>query len=551
MYNITTKNVSSLEKVMPEMNLNAAEIKGASCLKNERFSYQIAYIAADIKSPKIYCGKRFNLKITSPLKDKIKIYEVQNVPVMLSCFPDHIDNGFIKRTPSLMPDLLSECEEKTTVAKDYFKALWVTVEPDEATKAGTYEIKIEFTDEETNTAEGESIFALEVKNSVLPKQELIFTQWFHCDCISSYYGLEPLCETHWLYIENFAKTAAKNGINMLLTPIFTPALDTRIGSERPTVQLLDIEYKDGKYLFKFDKLLRWLEMCKRVGIEYLEIAHLFSQWGAEKTPKIVVCENGKDTKKFGWHTDSLGEEYKDFLSQMLPALTDFLKKHWDCKKVYFHISDEPSESHIERYGKLYVFVKPYLKDFNIMDALSDYEIYEKGYTDIPVSTTRTIHNFINHNVSDLWGYYCCGEGSDGLSNRFISMPSYRNRIMGAQLYKYGIKGFLHWGYNFYYSQHSTKLINPFVTTDANGAFPSGDSFSVYPGFGGVAMPSLRLFVFFEALQDIRAMKLAEQKLGKEKVLELVDEYGEITFNDYPKNPEYIQDLRSKINDLLG
>lgn len=546
MYNIITKNVSSLEKVLPEMHFCSPELNDASCLKNERFSYQIAFIG----NKKTYCGKRFEIKVTSPLKEKIKIYEVQNVPVMLSTFPDHQDNSFIKRAPSLLPDLLSEYTGDITVSNEYYKALWVAVEVDEDTKAESYEIKIEFIDEETGCADGESIFTLKVKNSVLPKQKLIFTQWFHCDCISSFYGLEPLCETHWQYIENFAKTAAKNGINMLLTPIFTPALDTKIGAERPTVQLLDIEYKNGKYLFGFDKLLRWLEMCKRVGIEYLEIAHLFSQWGAEKTPKIVVFENGEKIKKFGWYTDSLGDEYKEFLSQMLPALTEFLKKNWESKKIYFHISDEPSEKHIERYGKLYGFVKPFLKDFNIMDALSEYEIYEKGYTDVPVSTIRTIHNFINHKVENLWGYYCCGECDDGLSNRFIAMPSYRNRIIGAQLYKYGIKGFLHWGYNFYYSQHSTKLINPFVTTDANGAFPSGDSFSVYPGFGGVAVPSLRLFVFFEALQDMRAMSLAEEKFGKEKVVELIDECTEITFNDYPQNPEYILNLREKINSLF-
>ena len=477
------------------------------------------------------------------------MYEVQNVPVMLGNFANQFDNAYIKRTPSIIPDLLSEIDGTVMASRGFHRALWVSAEIDKETKADEYEIKIQFWDNEKDEVLGESKFMLKVKNSVLPKQNLIFTQWFHCDCLSSYYGVEPLSEKHWEYIESFAKTAAENGINMILTPIFTPALDTKIGSERPTVQLMDIEYKNGEYVFGFEKLARWLDMCKKIGIEYLEIAHLYSQWGAEKTPKIVVLENGEPTKKFGWHTDSLSDEYKEFLSAMLPALTEFLKENWDSKKIYFHISDEPHEEHIERYGKLYAFVKPYLKDFNLMDAISDYEIYEKGYIDTPVPTIRTIQNFIDLKVENLWAYYCCAEGDEYLSNRYISMPSCRNRILGIQLYKYNIKGFLHWGYNFYYSQYSRKLVNPYITTDADGAFPSGDSFSVYPGQNG-ALPSLRLFVFFEALQDIRALELAEQKVGREKIVELIDAFGNVTFKEYPLGSEYILNLRDKIYELL-
>ena len=49
-----------------------------------------------------------------------------------------------------------------------------------------------------------------------------------------------------------------------------------------------------------------------------------------------------------------------------------------------------------------------------------------------------------------WVYYCCGQGYK-VSNRFIAMPAWRNRILGVQLYKYKMEVFLHWGYNFSYS----------------------------------------------------------------------------------------------------
>lgn len=36
----------------------------------------------------------------------------------------------------------------------------------------------------------------------------------------------------------------------------------------------------------------------------------------------------------------------------------------------------------------------------------------------------------------------------------MAMPSARNRGYGLQVYKYGIEGILHWGFNFYNSDYS-------------------------------------------------------------------------------------------------
>ena len=155
---------------------------------------------------------------------------------------------------------------------------------------------------------------------------------------------------------------------MILTPIFTPPLDTDVGDERPTVQLIDVSFKDNEYHFGFANLKRWVGMCKRSGVEYFEFSHLFTQWGAQHPPKIVADIDGE-----------------------------------------------------------------------------------------------------------------------------------RKRIIGFQLYKFCIKGFLHWGLNFWYSQFSLYPIDPFKVTDAGFAFPSGDAFLVYPGEDG-PIDSLRYEVFCEALQ---------------------------------------------------
>lgn len=518
-----------------------AAINKASCLSGERFSYQVAVIGFSEYTFSEY----IDIQVESDLP--VKIYEVGYVPVVKPSYHNEYDNRYITHQPAILPDIIMETDNVITISGDKYSILWVSIDTSE--KSGVHEIKIKFKNEGKFC--GESIFKLEVISVSLPEQKFIFTEWMHCDCISSYYGLSPLGEKHWEYIEKYMQMATENGVNMMLTPIFTPPLDTKIGHERPTVQLIDISYNDGEYNFDFKNLLRWIDVCKRVNVTYLEIAHLFTQWGAMHAPKIEVWEDAKKIKKFGWETDSESSEYLDFLNQLLPQLTEFLSKYWDKSRVYFHISDEPGIEHSERYERLFSFVKERIEGFQLMDAISDYEFCEKGFSATPICTIKTIDKFIEHNAKNLWGYYCCGEGSGNLSNRFIAMPSYRNRIIGIQLYKYGIKGFLHWGYNFYYSQYSVKSINPFITNDAYGGFPAGDSFSVYPGFDG-PIPSIRLFVFFEALQDMRALQLLETLIGRRNVVKIIDELAgtDMTFTDYPCGVEFIHNLREKVNETI-
>ena len=132
------------------------------------------------------------------------------------------------------------------------------------------------------------------------------------------------------------------------------------------------------------------------------------------------------------------------------------------------------------------------------------------------------------------------------------MPSVRNRILGYQMYKYSVKGFLHWGYNFYFSQYSRKPIDPYKVTDAGKAFASGDSFVVYPGDNFTPLNSLRLNVFYDGLQDMMALQLLEIKIGKESVVKLMEDSTDkpITFSEYPHSNSWLLENREKINQKI-
>lgn len=534
-----TGQVSSLQRVFLDGRCDLTEHNCDSVLKGERYSYQIAY-----KSSEKFFAE---IVIDSPLSQFITVRSVGNVPSELPVYES--DCEFCERNePGLFPDVLFPIENnRVLIKRQNFYALWITVDLPKDTDAGDYEIKIKLKkDGETIS---ENIFGLHVINAVLPEQKLIYTQWFHSDSIANYYKIPVFCEKFWALVESFIKAAVHTGVNMLLTPVFTPPLDTEVGGERLTVQLVDVKLENGKYSFGFDRFIRWVRLAQKCGIKYFEISHLFSQWGAKYTPKIMAEVNGSQKRIFGWETSADSIEYAEFLSAFIPQLIKVIRSLGIEKSTFFHISDEPNEDQIESYSRSKSTVAPLLEDFPIIDALSDYSFYERGIINNPIPCTNDIESFIEKGFPHPWTYYCCGQGGK-LSNRFFGMPLSTTRIIGFQFFKYGIEGFLQWGFNFYNSQYSLRSIDPFAVTDADSAFPSGDSFTVYPGKSG-AIESVRSEVFFQALQDMRALTLLCDRIGKKRTIAAVEaDFGIITFFDYPRGTEKMLNLRKSVNNYL-
>lgn len=534
-----TVQVSSLQRVFLDGRCDLTEHNCDSVLKGERYSYQIAY-----KSSEKFFAE---IVIDSPLSQFITVRSVGNVPSELPVYES--DCEFCERNePGLFPDVLFPIENnRVLIKRQNFYALWITVDLPKDTDAGDYEINIKLKkDGETIS---ENIFGLHVINAVLPEQKLIYTQWFHSDSIANYYKIPVFCEKFWALVESFIKAAVHTGVNMLLTPVFTPPLDTEVGGERLTVQLVDVKLENGKYSFGFDRFIRWVRLAQKCGIKYFEISHLFSQWGAKYTPKIMAEVNGSQKRIFGWETSADSIEYAEFLSAFIPQLIKVIRSLGIEKSTFFHISDEPNEDQIESYSMAKSTVAPLLEDFPIIDALSDYSFYESGIINNPIPCTNDIESFIEKGFPHPWTYYCCGQGGK-LSNRFFGMPLSTTRIIGFQLFKYGIEGFLQWGFNFYNSQYSLRSIDPFAVTDADSAFPSGDSFTVYPGKSG-AIEAVRSEVFFQALQDMRALTLLCDRIGKKRTIAAVEaDFGIITFFDYPRGTEKMLNLRKSVNNYL-
>ena len=98
---------------------------------------------------------------------------------------------------------------------------------------------------------------------------------------------------------------------------------------------------------------------------------------------------------------------------------------------------------------------PWMK---VMDALSEISFAREGLTDMPIP--RLHHGAgLREEGYPAWAYFCCGpEGR--YAQRLLDTPLVKTRMFGWLLYRPRARGFLHWGYNYWYRSQTQELIDP-------------------------------------------------------------------------------------------
>ncbi|MBQ2719018.1 MAG: DUF4091 domain-containing protein [Clostridia bacterium] len=561
---ITAVITSSLEKLYPEVEPRAMDTAGLSCLANEPFSFAVAYKL----SPTYANATGIYVRVETDLP--VSLYSVRHVPVPQAKDPkldDECRAGLIgdilipKRTNAPLTTVRYPWPEEFTVEagdaplfarSESWEALFLTVnEEGRALAGGTYPIRITFHASKGGGLLGECALTLTVIGARLPRQKLKYTSWFHADCLCDAYGVAPFSDRFFEIFESYVRVGARHGMNVLFTPCFTPPLDTPVGGERMTVQLIGVARVRGHYRFDFTLLDRYMDIALRAGVTHFEHSHLFTQWGAKHAPKIVGRVGGREVRLFGWETDATDEEYGRFLRSYLKALLAHLKERGLDDRFIFHISDEPGPQTHENYKRAKALLGGLLDGYTVGDALSHYEYYEDGTVPLPIVCTESIADFCGK-AKHFWAYYTGGQTEGGLSNRKLNCSGERNRMLGIQMYFHGVEGFLHWGYNYWYSILSRGFTDPTLDACGYGGANPGTSSLVYPALDGTCLPSIRQKVFYEAICDMRALLLYERLAGKRAAHALVREaFGEVTFRTHPESAEKLLAFRRTLNGRIA
>ena len=549
--NIETRVVSSLEKVFCRSAFEGKVFSKISALKGETVSFQIAMRSDDIASGEI------KSRFPENFKGSVIFREVQSVPsLMPACAADEFT---LTTEPGLFPDPLVPIAGEFPLTIGNWHAVWVTLQIPEDALPGTFELEfdLKFTSRYAHTiwctepvVEAKEHITLEIVNAVLPEQELKVTHWFYADCLQYHSHVSAWSEEHWTIIEKYFRNYVAHQNSMLLTPLWSVPLDILPGmTSRPLCQLLEISLDKGKWSFNFDRLRRWIATAQKCGVKYFEMVHAFSQWGLKSAPEIMVEVEGVSKPYFGKDTPLRAAEYKEFLTalmkEMLPVLRELGLTPENC---YFHISDEPGKEALDNYRYASGLFKEILEGYPVIDALSSLDFVREGLISRPVPHIPELDEFIKEDLAERWVYYA-GAWANGVPGRQFGMPSLRNRVLGVLLYVYDCKGFLEWGYNFWFGQFNrTWDVDVWRDSNSDYSFRSGGAYLVYPGPDG-PIDSLRHEVIADGFRDEMALRLLESLSSREEVLKLLDETAgyRIELKKYPREDEWLLELRNKVN----
>ena len=564
MNKITSYITSSQTRIFCDSE-NFKTYTSATVLNNEPFSLTLAYKAHTKECLPI------SVKAEAQGAD-IAVYKVGYVPVThaKSNFDEYAEEG---RGVGIYPDILYPRSAEPDIIKindrnplyyeagefnhlnatnDAYQSVLICVnESGKTLDAGEYKININITSLEDGSILANHTFLLRVIGERLHEPDIMYTNWFHYDCIADAHSLKIYTDEYFSMLEKYLINACKNGMNTILLPAFTPALDTYRGVERMNTQLVKIYCKGENYEFDFSLLEKFINLARNCGIKYFEHAPLFTQWGAEHAPNIYAWV-GEDFKRiFGWETDASDDEYKCFLNDYLTQFILLAQKLGIKDRIIFHISDEPTFDNKETYGKAVETARPLIGDLQSGDALDDIRFYENGFVKTPIVLINRADNFFGK-CDNMWLYYTGGvnDAMKKCSNRLLTSKPYRTRILGLHLYKYKAKGFLHWGYNYYYDRMSHGFFDPKSEPCGYKQLP-GVSFIAYPGVNCV-YSSLREKYMLEAINDFRALKVLEEYIGYDAVINLCENFFKSDINCFtiPKDAEEMLQFRDMINNEI-
>ncbi len=562
------KIVSSQYKHLPGRDVDVIDprvIVRSSMLKNEPFSFQALY-----RAPKgNFC---FPVSIAAETELPIEAWRVDYVAAMNVANPCG-EPGYESDRPGLFPDILMPRPAKPSLEtirinwgttqlgevdvdnllnatdSDY-QSVWFTLNPDsKPLTAGDYPVRITMTELKTGEIVAEAALTVTVIDASLPDQTAYYTNWFHVDCICDLFGVKPYSNAFYKLFDEYITNMVRHRQNTLLLPAFTPPLDTLVQRERMNVQLVDMEKTADGWQFSFDKMRRYVRHAKKCGIRTFEHSHLFSQWGALNTPNIY----DKDGHRiFGFDTKASGEAYRTFIRAYLKAFLAFSENEGIRDRLVFHISDEPTLEQLENYRAAREGVADLLEGYPVADAMSHVEFYAEGLVNNPVAMVKYAERF-DGKCPNFWLYYTGGTYEHFCSNRLVSNTAAITRVIGVQMYRYNAPGFLQWAYNYYYDFRSLGCCDPKGAPNFYRMYP-GVTYLCYPILGRGnrhVVPSIREKLMGEAMDDLRALRLLETKIGREKTLALCESVlGEISYSTIPEG-EALRELREKINAAIA
>ncbi len=398
-----------------------------------------------------------------------------------------------------------------SVDENTVQPIWITVTAARGIKAGVYRARINIVSDKNRKQI--DVF-IRVRNFVLPRP----------GTFAAPFGLYMKKVAEWYYgkgkkleIKDFCRWCEFLTKNYRLTP-----------------KNIGYEYVDKKYriLPAGKKQLESVDMSKlslTVGKLAKEYFPDYS-FGFYRLPSGTTIQRVLKRRK--------ADEYLKELVEPIKIYYDEWKKYDFPEKVYIYGVDEPpgaDEKVFVFLKELYGAIKKIMPDVKIMQTGNCDNSHLTKYVDIWCpKTERVFLPFFKERQKhgDLVWCYVCVSPIRPYANFFIDEPAIDYRILFWQCKKAGGSGFLYWsvawwdGFDSLFDKKSGKVKEcfPNVILDIrkhcqfrnSWVHVNGDGFLLYPGEDLQPIPSIRLEVIRDGIEDIEYINLLEKLVEQVK-----------------------------------
>jgi hypothetical protein len=375
----------------------------------------------------------------------------------------------LRKPPADFPDPLLE-DKAIDVKAGQAQPIWITVKVPEDTSPGTYRgtlsVCCKIAGEDVSARQPLAIIVYQV---AVRRCRLWVTNWFAMTSAGMEIHPKGDSPEYYALLRRYARNMADHRQNVALIP--TLSLTTfEVGS-------------DGKLEMDFSRFDRWVTIFVEEGvIGRIEGGHIARRRGGFTGPFVVRVRLVRDGKIVAKDVDPTSPEAHEFYGKFLPALTAHLReKGWlDCYMQ--HLGDEPIVTNASTYRAMARLVRKYAPELKILDACLTSRM--PGAMDIWVPQLNLLHHDYEYLLErqragdEVW-FYTCVLPQAPYANRFIEQKLLTTRLLHWINYRYGVTGYLHWGYNQGWG------LDPFKNTTRPHIFPhylpAGDICIVYPG----------------------------------------------------------------------
>lgn len=417
------------------------------------------------------------------------------------------DDELVRKAPDLFPDPFLE-ERTISLEKDLTQSIWITVRVEEGMPAGEYNGKITVIADKQKIQVPVKVIVWDI---ILPKkQSLLITNWISEDSLVKQYKLKRFTPAYWKVLEMVAKNMAEHKQNIINPPMF----------------VLIKTIKDGKkYRYDYTNFDKWIGIFDKYGVaDLIEGTHICSRIGNGETQygydaQMVYLPTGQS---IFLPKEAVPNKFMEsFLGDFLRNLRDHLKEKGWLDRFVMHVADEPNIHNFKTFRIACDFVKSVIPDVRRIDAVLDtrMEKYDvSGCLEIKVPQIQEIWDDYDKRPKEeeLW-FYTCLAPQGRYPNRFIDFTLLKVRIMHWLNWRYKTPGYLHWGYNVWYSGGPERMVNPWDNTTLRSEelpvgplkLPAGDPFIVYPGKKGICN-SVRWEVMRKGIEDYEYFLMLEK-----------------------------------------